>query len=75
MPSKWIGVSTKDKLVMRWSPRQENYRFDREDKSSNAGERECSMLSHSRVSTEPTKEDGPSSVQRMSTPRMSTWAS
>ena len=43
------------------------------DKSSNTGERERSMRSHSRFSMEPTKEEGPSSVQQISSPIVSTW--
>ena len=75
MPSKWIGSVHKGPVCMRWSLRQKNHRFDPEDRSSNAGERECSMQSHSRFSTELTKGDRLSLVQRMNLPILSTWAS
>ena len=74
MPSKWSGGLHKGQVGTRWSPRGKNHRFDPEDKSYNAGEQEWSIQSHTWFSTEPTEEDGPSSVQRISIPIVSTWA-
>ena len=73
MPSKWIGGIHKGQVGKRWSPRGKNHRVDPEDKSYDAGKQEWSMQSHKWLSTEPTKEDGPSSVQRISSPIMNTW--
>jgi len=50
------------------------YRCDPEDKSCNAGECEDDIQSYAEFSTEPTKEDRPSCVQRVRIPLRNTWA-
>ena len=74
MPSKWIRGIHKGQVGKRWSPRRKNHRLDPENKSYLSGKQEWSMQSHSGFSTEPTEEDGPSSVQRISIPIVTTWA-
>jgi len=74
MPSKWIWCIHKGQVGKRWSPREEAHRYDPEDKSCNAGRPEYDMQSRVEFSTEPTKEEWPSSVQRVRLPSMSTGA-
>jgi len=74
MLSKWIGCIHKGQVGKRWSSREKTHRYDPEDKSCNAGRPEYNMLSHVEFSTEPTKEDWPSSVQRVRLPSKSTGA-
>jgi len=74
MPSKWIGCIHKGQVGKRWSPREKAYRYDPEDKSCNAGRPEYNMQLQVEFSTEPTKEDWPSSVQRVRLPSTSTRA-
>jgi len=74
MPSKWIGCIHRGQVGKRWSPRVNAYRYDPEDKSCNAGRQEYEMQSHTEFSTEPTKEEWPSSVQRVRLPSTSTRA-
>jgi len=74
MPSKWIGGIHRGPVGKGWSPREEAHRYDPEDKSCNAGRPEYDMRLHVKFSTEPTKEDRPSSVQRVRLPLMSTRA-
>jgi len=62
MPSKWIGRIHKGQVGKRWSSREKAHRYDLEDKSYNAGR------------PEPTKEEWPSSVQRVRLPSVSTEA-
>ena len=72
IPTKWIGCIHKGQVGKRWSPREQTYRYDAEDKSCNAGRPEYSMELLVEISTEPTKEDWPSSVQRGRLPSTST---
>jgi len=65
MPSKWIGCIHKGQVGKRWSLREKAYRYDPEDKSCNAARPEYNMLLQVEFSTGPTKEDWPSSVQRV----------
>jgi len=74
MPSKWIRYIHKEQVGVRWSPRKKANRYDPEDKSCNAGRTEYDMRSHAKFSTEPTKEDWPSSVQRVRLPSVSMGA-
>ena len=74
MPSKWIWCIHRGQVRKRWSPRDNAYRYDPEDKSCNAGRQEYEMQSHTEVSTEPTKEEWPSSVQQVRLPSKSTRA-
>ena len=62
MPSKWIACIHRGQVGKRWSSREKAYRHNLEDKSCNAGRRECDMQSHVEFSTEPTNEEWPSSV-------------
>jgi len=43
MPSKWIGCIHSGQVGKRWSPRENAYRYDPEDKSYNAGRPEYNM--------------------------------
>ena len=72
MPSKWIGCIHKGQVGKRWRPREKTYRYNPEDKSCNARRPEYNMQSHVQFSTEPTKEDWPTSVQRVRLPSEST---
>ena len=72
MPSKWIGCIHRGLVGKRWSPRENAYRYDPEDKSCNAGRPEYNMQLRVEFSTEPTKEDWPSSVQLVRLPSVST---
>jgi len=74
MPSKWIGCIHRGQVGKSWSPREKTYRCDPEDKSYNAGRPEYNMQLRVELSTEPTKEDWPSSVQRVRLPSVSTRA-
>jgi len=74
MPSKWIGGIYKGQAGTRWSPREKAHRYNPEDKSCNAGRPEYDMPLHIEFSTEPTKEDWPSSVLRVRLPLVSTGA-
>jgi len=74
MPSKWIGCIHKGQVGKRWSPREKAYRYDPEDKSFNAGRPEYNMQLQVEFSTEPTREDWPSSVQPVRLPSTSTRA-
>jgi len=74
MPSKWIGCIHRGQVGKRWSLRENTYWYDPEDKSCNAGRPENEMQLHTEFSTEPTKEDWPSSVQRVRLPSTSTRA-
>jgi len=74
MPSKWIRCIHKGQVGKRWSPREKTHRYGREDKSCNAGRPEYDMRLHDECSMEPTKEDWPSSVQRVTLPLVSTGA-
>jgi len=74
MPSKWIGCIHRGQVGKRWSPRENTYWYDPEDKSCNAGRPEYEMQLHTEFSTERTKEDWPSSVQRVRLPSTSTRA-
>ena len=71
MPSKWIGSIRKGQVGKRWSAREKAYRYEPEDKSCNAGRPEYNMQLQVAFSTEPTKEDWPSSVQRVRLPSTS----
>jgi len=68
MPSKWIGCIHRGQVGKRWSPREEAYRYDPEDKSCNAGRPEYDMQSRVEFSTEPTNQEWPSLVQRVRLP-------
>jgi len=74
MAGKWIRGIHRGQVGKSWSPRQEAHRYDREDKSCNAGRPEYDRLSHVEFSTEPTNKEWPSSVQRVKLPSMSTGA-
>ena len=74
MPSKWIGCIHKGQVGKRRSPKEKAYRCDPEDKSYNAGRPEYNMQLQVEFSTESTKEDRPSSVQRVRLPSVSTRA-
>jgi len=62
MPSKWIVCIHKGQVGKRWSPRENAHRYDPEDTSCNARRPEYNMRSHVACSTEPTKEEWPSTV-------------
>jgi len=72
MPSKWIVCIHRGLVGTRWSPRENAYRYDPEDKSCNAGRPEYNMHLQVEFSTEPIKEDRPSSVPRVRLPSVST---
>jgi len=72
MPSKWIGCIHRGQVGKRWSPREKAYRYDPEDMLCNAGRPEYDMQLHDEFSTEPTKEERPSSVQPVRLPSTST---
>jgi len=74
MPSKWIGCIHRGQVGKRWSPREKAYRYDPEDKSCNAGGPEYNMQLLVEFSTEPAKEDWPSSVRRIRLPSTNTRA-
>jgi len=74
MPSKWMWGIHRGQVGQRWSPRDNAYRYDPQDKSCNAGGPEYNMQLQVEFSTEPTKEDWPSSVQRVRLPSVSTGA-
>ena len=74
MPSKWIGCIRRGQVGKSWSPKEKAYRYDPEDKSCNAGRAEYDMQLHAEFWTEPSKEDWPSSVQRVNLPSTSTRA-
>jgi len=74
MPSKWMGCIHKGQVGKRWSPRKEAYRRDHEDKSCNAGRPEYNIQLQAVFTTELTKEDWLSSVQRVRLPTKSTRA-
>jgi len=74
MPSKLIGCIHKGQVGKRWSPMEKTYRYDPEDKSCKPGRPEYNMQLHVEFSTEATKEDGPSSVQRVRLSLVSTRA-
>jgi len=57
MPSKWIGWIHRGQVGKRWSPRENAYRYNPEDKSCNAGRPEYEMQLHTEFLTEPTKEE------------------
>ena len=62
MLSKWIGCIYRGQVGKSGSPREKAYRYDPEGNSFNAGIPEYDMRLHAEFSTEPTKEDSPSSV-------------
>ena len=74
MPSKWIGCHQRGQVGKRWSPREKTYRYDPEETSCNAGTSEYNMQWQVEFSSEPTKEDWRSSVQRVRLPSTSTRA-
>jgi len=74
MPSKWIRYMHRGDVGKRWTPRENAYRYDPEYKSCNAGRPEYDMQLQVEFSTEATKEDWPSSVQRVRLPSVSTRA-
>jgi len=74
MPGKWIGCIHRGQVGKRWSPREQAYRYDPEDKSYNAGRPEYNMQLQVEFSTETTKQDWPSSVQRVRLPSTNTGA-
>jgi len=65
MPSKWIGCIHRGHVGKRWSQREKAYRYDAKDKSYNAGRPAYTMQWQVEFSTEPTTEDWPSSVRRV----------
>ena len=65
MPSKWIGCIHRGQVGKRWGLREKAYRYDPEGKSCNAGRPAYNMQLQVEFSTEPTKEDWPSSVRRV----------
>jgi len=75
MPSKWIGCIHKGQVGTRWSPRENPYRYDPEEKSCNAGRPKYNMQLQVEFSTEATREDWPSSVHRVRLPSTNTRAS
>jgi len=62
MPSKWIGLIHRGQVGKGWSPKVKAYRYDPKDKSYNAGRPAYNMQLQVEFSTEPTKEDWPSSL-------------
>jgi len=74
MPSKWFGCIHRGHVGKRWSPRGKTHWHDAEHKSCNAERPEYDMWSHVEFSTETTKEDWPSSVQRVRLPLVNTRA-
>jgi len=74
MPSKWIGCIHRGQVGKRGSLWEKVYRYDPEDKSFNAGRPEYDMRLHAEFSTEPMKEECPSSVQQVRLPSVSTGA-
>jgi len=74
MPSKWIGCIHRGQFGKRWSPRENAYRDDPDDKSCKAGRPEYEMQLYTEFWTEPTKEEWPSSVPRVIQPSTSTRA-
>jgi len=72
MPSKWIGCIHKGHVGKRWSPREKAHRYDPEDKSCNTGRPESNMRLQVKFSTDPTKDDWPSSVQGVRLPSVNT---
>jgi len=74
MPSRWIGCIRKGQVGTRWSLREKTNRQDPEDKSCNAGISEYDLWLQAKFLTERTKEDWPSSVQRVRLPSVSTGA-
>ena len=74
MPSKWIGCIHKGQVGKRWSPREKAYKYDPEDKWCNAGRPDYNMQLQVEFSTEPTKEDWPSSFWRVRLPSTNTMA-
>jgi len=74
MASKWIGGIHKGQVGKSWSPREKTHRYDPEDKSCNAKSPESDMRLHVKFSTEPTKDDWPSSVHRVRLLSVSTRA-
>jgi len=74
MPSKSIGCIHRGQVCKRWSLREKAHRYNPENKSCNAGRPEYNMQLHVEFSTEPTKEESPSSVQRVRLPSLSTGA-
>ena len=65
MSSTWIGCNHRGQVGKTWSPRENAYRYDPEDKSCNAGRPEYNLQLRVEFATEPTKEDLPSCVQRV----------
>jgi len=74
MPSNWIGCIHRGQVGKRWSPRENANGYDPEDKSCNARRPEYDMQLQVEFSTKPTKEDWPSSVQRVRLPSVSRTA-
>jgi len=74
MPSKWIWCIHRRQVGKRWSLREKAYRYDPENKSRNAGSPEYLMQLQVEFWTERTKQDWPSSVQRVRLPWMNTRA-
>jgi len=74
MPSKWIGCIHKGQAGKSRSPRDYTQGYDPEDKSGNARRPEYDIRVHVEFSTEPTKEDWPSSVLGVRLPSVSTGA-
>ena len=72
MPSKWIGCIHRGQVCKTGRPRETAYRYDPEDKSCNAGRPEYNIMWQVEFSTEPTKEDWPSSVRRVRLPSTNT---
>jgi len=74
MPSNWIGCIHRAHVGKGLSSREKTHWYDPEDKSCNAGRPEYDMRLDVKFSTEPNKEDGPSSVQRVRPPSVTTRA-
>jgi len=74
MPSKWIGCIHKGQVGKRLRPREKAHMYHPEDKSCKAGRPEYDIRVHVKFSMEPTKQDWPSSVQRVKLHSVSTGA-
>jgi len=68
MPHKWMGGIHKGQVGKRWSWREKTHRCDAMDKSCNSGRQEYEMGLHTKFSTEPAKEEWPSSLSRVRLP-------
>jgi len=74
MPSKWMGCIHKGQVGIRCSPSEKAHRYDPDDKLRNAGRPEYNICLPAEFLTEPTKDDWPSSVQRVRLPSASMGA-